>query len=306
MASNKELSYEIPHLIRVYKDGTIERLMFSQYTPPSLQQPVSSKDIVISRDVSTRLYLPNPTSTYKKLPILVYMHGGGFIMGSAFSLQEQNYLNTMVSHINALVISVEYRLAPENLLPTAYEDCWTALQWVASHSTTCGQHQEPWLVTFGDFDRLYIGGDGSGANIVHNLALKAMKERLTNDVQILGVFLGCPYFWGSNNSDESLAYKFWMLAHPHAQGGIDNVLINPFVDGRLEAGFGCRKMLVVVAEKDPTREIGVKYFEGVKESVWDGEVEILDIEGEGHCFYVVESSSEKARIVMKQLASFIV
>ncbi|KAI3774339.1 hypothetical protein L1987_48891 [Smallanthus sonchifolius] len=212
----------------------------------------------------------------------------------------------MVSNINALVIFVEYRLAPEELLPTAYEDCWTALQWVSLHSTSDGEHQEPWLVEFGDFDRLYIGGDGSGANIVHNLALKASKERLNNGVQILGGFLGCSYFWGSKSCDENLSYKFWMLAHPHAEGGIDNILINPFVGGRFEADFGCRRLLVVVADKDPTREIGLKYFEAVKESEWDGEVGVLDIEGEGHCFYVVDSTTEKAKILMKHLASFIV
>ncbi|KAJ0700206.1 putative 2-hydroxyisoflavanone dehydratase, Carboxylesterase [Helianthus annuus] len=310
MSSNKELSYEIPHLIRVYKDETIERLMVSPYAPPSLDDPItgiSSKDVVISPDFSARVYLPKLTSTsFKKLPLLVYMHGGGFVLGSAFTLLEHNYLTTMVSHINALVISVEYRLAPENLLPTAYEDCWTALQWVASHSTSDGRHQEPCLVDYGDFDRLYIGGDGSGANIVHNLSLKAGKERLNNDVQILGGFLGCPFFLDFKTCDESLAYKFWMLSHPHAHGGIDNALINPFVDRRFEADFGCKRLLVVVAEKDSTREIGIKYFETVKESEWDGEVEILDIEGEGHCFYVLDSTSEKAKILMNHLACFIV
>ncbi|KAI7753704.1 hypothetical protein M8C21_009345 [Ambrosia artemisiifolia] len=307
MSSNKKLiSYEIPHSIRVYEDGTIERLMVSPYAPPSLHDPItqiSSKDVVISRDLSARIYLPKLTPTsFKKLPILVYMHGGGFILGSAFTLHEHNYLTTMVSHINALVISVEYRLAPENLLPIAYEDCWTALQWVASHSTS---HHEPWLVDFGDFDRLYIGGDGSGANIAHYLSLKASKEKLNNNVQILGMFLGCPYFCDSRTCDASLAYKFWMLAHPHSHNGIDNVLINPFVGGRFEADFGCRRLLVVVAEKDPTQEIGIKYFEAVKQSVWDGEVEILEIEGEGHCFYVVDSTSEKAKILINRLASFI-
>ncbi|KAJ9538495.1 hypothetical protein OSB04_031228 [Centaurea solstitialis] len=317
MASNKELSFEIPSLIRVYKDGSVERLMISPYVSPSLQDPIngiSSKDIVISPHVSARLYLPKSTpKNSQKLPIFVYIHGGGFVVGSAFTLLEHNYLNTIVSHTNALVISIEYRLAPEHLLPAAYEDCWTALQWVASHATNLEknlENQEPWLVEFGDFERLYIGGDSAGANIVHNLALQAKRESLNGDVKILGAFLGCPYFWSSSYGVESLAYGCWMVAYPQAEGGIDSPMINPFVGGVGGRGFateyGVRKLLVVAAEQDVLRDINVKYFEGVKESDWDGEVEFLEIEGENHCFYAMDSTSEKAKVVMERLASFIV
>ncbi|KAI3715461.1 hypothetical protein L6452_22444 [Arctium lappa] len=320
MSSNKELSYEIPDVIRVNKDGIVERLMVYPYVPPSLQDPISggisSKDILISPHLSARLYLPKSTPTKPhKLPIFVYIHGGGFVIGSAFAQLEHNYLNTIVSHTNALVISVEYRLAPEHLLPTAYQDCWTALQWVASHATSHGRttllNQESWLVELGDFERLYIGGDSAGANIVHNLALQAGRESLNGDVKILGGFLGCPYFWSSLYGVEGLPYGCWMMAHPQAEGGIDNPMINPFVgggDGRrlIAAEYGVRKLLVVATEKDELREINIKYFEGVKESEWDGEVEFMEIEGENHCFYVLDSTTEKAKLVMERLASFIV
>ncbi|KVH96992.1 2-hydroxyisoflavanone dehydratase-like [Cynara cardunculus var. scolymus] len=320
MASNKELSYEIPNFIRVYKDGTIERPMvspyISPYVSPSLQDPIngiSSKDIVISPHVSARLYLPakTPPTNSQQLPIFVYVHGGGFVFGSAFTLLEHNYLNTIVSHINALVISVEYRLAPEHLLPTAYEDCWTALQWVASHATNHGrnlENPESWLVEFGDFERLYIGGDSAGGNIVHNMALQAGRESLNGDVKILGGFLGCPYFWSSLYGVEGLPYGCWMMAHPQAEGGIDSPMINPFVGGGrgFAAEYGVKKLLVVATEKDELREIDSKYFEAIKESEWNGEVEFVEIEGESHCFYVLDSTNEKAKIVMERLASFIV
>ncbi|KAJ9538494.1 hypothetical protein OSB04_031227 [Centaurea solstitialis] len=319
MASNKELTYELPGVIRVYKDGSVERLMISPYVSPSLQDStnghgISSKDVVISPHVSARLYLPKSTPTNsQKLPIFVYIHGGGFVVGSAFTLFEHNYLNTIVSHINALVISVEYRLAPEHLLPIAYEDCWTALQWVASHATNDGENlenQEPWLVEFADFERLYIGGDSAGANIVHNLAMQSGRESLNGDVKILGAFLGCPYFWSSSYGIESLPCGCWMTAYPHAKGGIDSPMINPFVgdgDGRgFAKEFGVRKLLLVATEKDEFRDIDVKYFKSVKESEWDGEVEFLEIEGENHCFYAMDNTSEKARVVMERLASFIV
>ncbi|GKA36140.1 2-hydroxyisoflavanone dehydratase-like protein [Tanacetum coccineum] len=256
MDSNKKLVYEIPNVIRVYDDGSVERLAVAPYVAPTVHDPItgiSTKDVIISPEVSARLYLPKlePTSQNKLIPILVYFHGGGFIIGSAFTAWEHNFLNTMVPYINALIISFEYRLAPEHLIPAAYQDCWAALEWVASHSKTNGENQEPWLVEFGDFDRLYIGGDSAGANIVHNLALKAGKERLTNDVKILG--------WG-----------------PHAEGGIDNHMINPFVGGSFNAGFCYKKMLVVVTEKDELRNIGIEYYDAVNNSEWDGEVSLDD------------------------------
>ncbi|GJR78800.1 2-hydroxyisoflavanone dehydratase-like protein [Tanacetum coccineum] len=310
MASNKKLVYEIPNVIRVYDDGSVERLAVAPYVAPTLYDPItgiSTKDVIISPEVSARLYLPKLEQTSQhKLPILVYFHGGGFIIGSAFTAWEHNYLNTMVPYINALIISFEYRLAPEHLIPAAYQDCWAALEWVASHSKTNGENQEPWLVNFGDFDRLYIGGDSAGANIVHNLALKAGKERLTNDVKILGGILCCPYFWRSQSTpDESYAYKCWMLASPHAEGGIDNHMINPFVGGSFNAGFCYKKMLVVVTEKDELRNIGIEYYDAVNNSEWDGEVKFLQIDGEDHCFFLLDCTTENAKILMKRVASFI-
>lgn len=212
----------------------------------------------------------------------------------------------MVPYINALIISFEYRLAPEHIIPAAYEDCWAALQWVASHSKATGENQEPWLVEFGDFDRLYMGGDSAGANIVHNLALKAGTEKLANDVKILGGVFCCPYFWRSQSTpDESYAYKCWMLASPHAEGGIDNHMINPFASGTFDAGFCYKKLLVVVTEKDELRDIGIKYYDAVKNSEWDGEVEFLQIDGEDHCFFLLDCTSENAKILMKRVACFI-
>nr|XP_043627097.1 2-hydroxyisoflavanone dehydratase-like [Erigeron canadensis] len=311
MAPTKKLIYEIPLVIRVYDDGSVERLAVSPFAPPCLDDPVtgiSSKDLVISPNVSARLYLPKlPHVGLNKLPILVYYHGGGFIIGSAFDTWEHNYISTMVSYIKAVVVSVEYRLAPEHIIPAAYEDSWAALQWVASHSTSDqGEDKEPWLVKYGDFNRVYLGGDSAGANIVHHMALKTGKEKLPNDVKILGGFFGCPYFWGSKSTpDESLAYKCWMLASPNAEGGIDSPLINPFVSGKFDTGFGYKRLLVVVAEKDELRDYGLKYFDAVKESEWDGKVEFLQLDG-GHCFYLLDSTCEKAKVYMNRLASFIV
>lgn len=136
-SSSNDIVSDLSPYIRVYKDGTVERLFSSPFVPPSLNPEnggvVSSKDIKISSEVSARLYLPLLTDDDEKLPILVYYHAGGFCLESAFSLLHHRYLNLFVSQGKFIAVSVEYRLAPENPLPAAFQDSWTALQWVASH-----------------------------------------------------------------------------------------------------------------------------------------------------------------------------
>ncbi|KAJ7980079.1 2-hydroxyisoflavanone dehydratase [Quillaja saponaria] len=321
--TTKEIAIEIPTLIRTYKDGTVERLFDSPIVPPSLQDPdtgVSSKDITISDNPSicARLFLPKLTQSNnqenQKIPILVYFHGGGFCIGSAFSSFDHRYLNLIVSQANVLAVSVEYRLAPEHLLPAAYEDCWTALKWVTSHLANNSINSDPWLLHHGDLQKIYLGGDSAGANIVHNIALRTGVESLSGGVKVIGAFLSCPYFWGSKpigsepvaGHEQSIPHLAWNLVYPDASGGIDNPMINPLVPGAPSlAGLGCSKLLVIITGKDVLRDRGVSYFESVKKSGWKGELELFEVEDEDHCFHMLKIETANAKNVMKRLASFL-
>ncbi|KAL6193949.1 hypothetical protein ACLB2K_035033 [Fragaria x ananassa] len=320
--TTKEIASEIPNLIKHYKDGTVERFFGSPHVPPSLNDPVtgvSSKDITISHNplISARLYLPQNQT--KRIPILVYFHGGGFCLESAFSSLDHRYLNRLVSEAQVIAVSVEYRLAPESPLPAAYDDAWTTLQWVASHSLNEDDpsQREPWLADYGDFDRVYIGGDSAGGNLAHNLAMKAGVESLNGAVKILGAILSHPYFWGSDpvgsepkgeDKLKSLPYLVWKFAYPSADGGIDNPLINPMVSGAPSlARLGCSRVLVCVAGKDELRDRGVLYYDLVKGSGWKGEAELFEVEGEEHCFHILyEKETENVKRMIKRLADFLV
>ncbi|KAL5541616.1 hypothetical protein UlMin_009326 [Ulmus minor] len=314
--AEKELAVDIPPIIRVYKDGSVERLRGSPIVPPSPSDPatgVSSKDITISLNpsISARLYLPNIPPNHQKLPILIYFHGGGFCFESAFSSDHHQFLNTLVSESKTVAVSVEYRLAPEHALPIAYEDSWSALQWVAS----IGAKTEPWLLNYGDLDRVFIGGDSAGANIVHNLAMRAGKEDIHGGVKITGAFLTHPYFWGSEPigtepCSEELGKRLprlvWDFVFPEAPGGIDNPMVNPVGPEKPSlAGIGCRRLFVSVAEKDKLRDRGVWYCDGVRNSGWDGVVELVEVEGEDHAFQILNRGTEKSNKLIKQLAHFI-
>ncbi|XP_039067808.1 2-hydroxyisoflavanone dehydratase-like [Hibiscus syriacus] len=321
MGSNgKEVATEILPFIRVYKDGSVERLAGSPIVPPCAEDPetsISLKDIIVSQEppISARIYLPKHLLDHHqppKVPILVYFHGGGFCFGSAFSFGETKFMNRLACLANAVVVSIDYRLAPEHPLPIGYEDCWSGLQWVVSHS-----NEEPWVSTYADFDRVYIGGDSAGANLAHNILIRAGSEGLRNGWLSLGAFLTHPYFWGSKpvgsetkdvEQREKLATStIWHLVYPEAAGGIDNPMINPVVPGAPSlAGLGCSRLLVSVAGKDSLRDRGISYSNAVKESGWEGELELVEVEVEDHTFHIKVYDSENAKKHIKRLASFLV
>ncbi|KAL2226682.1 2-hydroxyisoflavanone dehydratase-like [Sesamum indicum] len=309
-----EVLTDLSPFIKVYT----ERLLGTPHVPPSPEDPttgVASKDTTITPNVSARLYLPKLSNPTQKLPILVYYHGGGFCVDSAFSCQYHRYMNLLSSKSGALVVSVEYRLAPEYLLPAAYEDSWDALKWVCSHVLDHTHFEkDQWITNHADFNRVFIGGDSAGGNVTHNIAMHAGSESLPGNVKILGAVLSYPHFWGSNpigdepteDMEQHIAYRLSLFVYPSAPGGIDNPSINPLADGAPSLSrLGCSKIIVKLAEKDDFTSRGLAYAEEVKSSGWKGDVEVVVVEGEGHCFHILDPETEKAKNLIKRLASFI-
>lgn len=313
-SSPKEVLADLSPVIKLYTDGTVDRLYFSPNVPPSPEDPttgVSSKDVTISSAISARLHLPKLTHPSQNLPILVYFHGGGFCIGSAFSLFSSRYINLLSAESGALVVSVEYRLAPEHLLPAAYDDSWDALNWVCSHILDEIHFQkDEWISNHGDFSRIFIGGDSAGGNIAHNIAMRAGSDPLPGNVKIVGAILSHPEFCGSNRignePEENLLHKMWLMAYPSGDGGIDNPLINPLAEGAPSlSGLGCSKIIVCLSEKDTLAARGRVYAEEVKKSGWKGEVEVVEVEGEDHCFHFFDPQTQKARSLINRIAAFI-
>jgi acetyl esterase len=109
-------------------------------------------------NITVRLYTPNPTSG---LPILVFFHGGGFVAGNLDAYD--NPLRSVTNRCECIVVSVAYRLSPENKYPAAPEDAYAATKWVAEHADSIG----------GDPSRIAVGGDGAGGNLAAVVTLMA-------------------------------------------------------------------------------------------------------------------------------------
>lgn len=194
------------------------------------------------------------------------------------------------------LLSFNYRLAPEHPLPTAYEDSWTALQWIISHADKSGP--DPWLNDHADFERVYLSGESAGANIANDVVLRAGVEELGHGFKIWGLVLIQPYFGGK---EVDRMYKFMC---PTSSGSDDDPRLNPAVDPRLER-IGCSRVLVVVAEKDWLRERGKGYYELLKKKGLGGKVEMMEVEGVGHGFHLLDPTCEKALTQFEWVASFL-
>ncbi|CAI9268450.1 unnamed protein product [Lactuca saligna] len=272
---------------------------------------VQSKDVVISHEsnVFVRLYIPKTLIPTRKLPTLIYYHGGAFVTDSAASPTYHQTLNLITTESNVIVVSVNYRLAPEYPLPIAYEDSWEAITWVASH--VGGNGPESWLNDHADLQNVFLGGDSAGANIAHNMAIRVglNHEKVIN---IEGVVLLHPYFGGMDPiGAESKIYKRqkelidmgWLVANPSGNG-LDDPLFNPGMDPNSSA-FGSSKILVCVAEKDPLRERGLSYKKVMETSGWKGKVELMESKGERHVFFLINPSCENSRSLRNRICNFI-
>jgi acetyl esterase len=101
-------------------------------------------------DLKLRIYRPDRAGP---LPVLAYYHGGGWVRGSLDT--HEPLCRALTNQVGCLVVSVDYRLAPEAKYPAAVDDCYAATCWVAEHARELGV----------DASRLAVGGDSAGGNL---------------------------------------------------------------------------------------------------------------------------------------------
>ena len=223
-------------------------------------------------DIPIRVYTPEGTGPF---PALVYFHGGGWVAGD---LEMVDPLCTMLTNrAGTVVVSVDYRLAPEHKFPAPLMDCYSATQWVSDNAAKLNV----------DPRRIAVGGDSAGGNLAAAVSVVA-RDRGTPDLafQVL--------FYPVTNMDyETASYRengvgyflttdmmrwFWGHYLESADVGRD-MRASPLL---MQDASGLPPTFVVTAEFDPLRDEGEAYAEKLLEA--GNEVTVRRYEGQIHGF----------------------
>ena len=200
-----------------------------------------------------RLYAP---CTDAGLPVLMYLHGGGFTIGN---LATHDILCRELARLaGCMVVSLDYRLAPEHRFPTAHNDAWDALQWLARQGQTLGA----------DPARLAVGGDSAGGTLAAASAILARDAGVPLALQLL-IYPGCaPH---QNTPSHATFARGLVLEEPAISWFFGNYvqsraeredwrfapLLAPDVEGVAPAWVG-------LAECDPLVDEGIEYADKLR------------------------------------------
>jgi len=301
---------EIKGLIKVHKDGYIERPNIVPCVTSDLSPKinVTSRDIIIDSvtNIWARFYVPN--SNTKKLPLLVYFHGGGFCVGSAAWSCYHEFLAMLSSKVGCLIMSVNYRLAPENPLPAPYDDGLNALIWLKKQFLYQNESSEfEWWTKKCNFYNVFLGGDSAGGNIAYNVAKRvdSCEGTFLRPLNLNGLILIQPFFGGKERtlSEKCMAGSalniaasdtYWRLALPYGEDR-DHPWCNPLVKME-ELKLLMMPMLVCISEMDILKDRNLEFCDALERIGKRVEYEVF--KGVGHAFQILSKSQvSKTKVI---------
>ncbi len=195
--------------------------------------------------IPIRVYTPPPP---QPLPVVVYFHGGGWVIGGIDT--HDSTCQQLATTVPAVVVSVDYRLAPESPFPAAVDDCLAATRWVHEHAAELGA----------DPSRLAVAGDSAGGNLAAVISLKARDEGGPPIIFQLLVYpatdLTRSFASHVENGEGYLLTNdsiAWFLDHYLAEAERKNPDASPHFAADLS---GLPPALIITAEFDPLRDEG--------------------------------------------------
>ena len=242
-ASIAEVGYQ------VVRDAIRERMAAM---PPPAELP-RVEDRTITGGIKTRIYWP--VSDPSDLPVVVFYHGGGWVIGDLDS--HDATARAIAGGVGAVVVAVDYRLAPEHPYPAAVDDAFAALKWVSEHAAELGA----------DPSRLAVAGDSAGGN------LAAVVSQLARDAggppikfQLLwypATTLDSSLPSMTENADApvlSTADTFAFL-ELYLKGHDADARPATLAPANAESLVGLPPAYIATAQYDPIRDDGVRYAE---------------------------------------------
>jgi acetyl esterase len=214
--------------------------------------PLARVDNLDVNGLPARLYV---ASVAPAMPVLLYLHGGGFTIGSLET--HDSLCRQLALRSGGAVLSLGYRLAPEHRFPAAFDDTWQALQWLKANAASLGL----------DGRRIAIGGDSAGATLAAATALRARDEGLPLALQLL-VTPGTDAL-ADTTSRREYAHGFlldaeaidWFFSHTIAHDQRGDPRFSPLrADDLSDVAPAC----VIIAECDPLADEGLAYADRLR------------------------------------------
>jgi acetyl esterase len=248
--------------------------------------PVSGGD-----NITLRTYRATPETN---LPLIVYFHGGGWVQGNLNT--HDNSCRRLAKHNNAVVVSVDYRLAPEHPFPIPGEDCYTSACWAVENARSLGA----------DPDKLIVMGDSAGGNMAAVVALKARDRngpRIAMQVLIyptLDATLSMPSVHRLGKGyllTEEMMY--WYRDH---YCGNEPDKTQPYLSPVLAPDlYDLPPALIITAEFDPLKDDGELYAKRLKEA--GNQVIFTEYKGMVHAFFAMPRLLKATRIAEAQICT---
>jgi acetyl esterase len=284
-----------------YESGTATqaRAMYLAARPVSNPEPPeleSAKPLSIPAShgaIPARIYTPKTLRKTDGLaPCLVFYHGGGWVIGD---LDSHDVVCRKLAHEGELiVISIDYRLAPEHKFPAAVDDAITALKWVASNAKDLGV----------DASRILVGGDSAGGNLA---AVVALAARDGDGPKLAGQVLIYPatdFSWTHPSHSEPetsilLTHSVirWFGNHYLGDADINDWRASP---ARAKTLAGLPPAYLLTAGADPLRDEGDEYAKRLKEA--GVPVTYKHFPGQFHGFFTMGKLLQQANVAATDIA----
>jgi len=256
--------------------------------PPPVASSVDRHIPGPAGDIPVRVYTPVGTAPF---PVLVFFHGGGWVIGSIDT--HDRTCRQLANGAGCMVVSVDYRLAPEHRFPAAAEDCYAATKWVAAHARDLGA----------DPTRLAVGGDSAGGNLAAVIPQMARDRGGPPIVfQLLIYPATVAAFDTPSYHDNAEGYLLttadmrWFWNHYLGEGGeVGNPYASPL---RATSLAGLPPALVITAEFDPLRDEGELYAQALEKAGVAARLTRYD--GMIHGFFGLTHLMDKAKAAVQE------
>jgi acetyl esterase len=232
--------------------------------------------------IPARLYVPAGT---KPLPVLVYYHGGGFVIGSLDGWDP--VMRSLANASGCAIVSVDYRLAPENKFPAAVDDAYAAVEWVAREAASLGA----------DPSRVAVGGDSAGGNLA---AVVSILARDRKGPKIAFQLLVYPTTEQDYTRSSHVKYgenhfltsdmMHWFLGNYTTPETIGDWRVQPL---RAESLRNLPPAHIIVAECDPLHDEGEAYGERLRAE--GGTATFVRYPGMIHGFFTFPAALDQGR-----------